>query len=493
MTIFEKIKNTLNTNRSNNAFCINKTFFTYHDLNNSILKIRNQINKKLIDSEKIVGLIIHDDLETYASIIALWFEGKAYVPINEDAPFERNELILKEAGIKSIINSKNNSLFKNYTLITTSNLTEKCENDEFTVRDKTDILYILFTSGTTGTPKGVPINIENLEQFLSAFDSLNLDINKTDKCLQMSDLTFDVSIASFLIPLLKGACIYTIPKEKIKYTYIYELMEEYELTVLQLVPSVLNFLSKYFNEINLPKVKYCFLTAEALTLKLAEDWSTCIPNAKIFNLYGPTENTIWSTYYTYKKNEPNLTYNGILAIGKPLEGTLAIIIDKNNEIVPNNQKGELCLAGKQLTLGYWNNEIKNKQAFFTTKINNVPTRFYKTGDLCSMNEQEEILYSGRIDFQVKINGYRVELAEIEFHISSFLANINSVCIPFFNKSNNSEIGLIIESNFFDESKLINYLKTKLPHYMIPTKIVFIDKIPVNINGKIDRNKLQLLL
>ena len=174
----------------------------------------------------------------------------------------------------------------------------------------------------------MPISRINLSGIINALDSLNFNINENDRCLQMSELTFDVSITSFIYPLTKGACVYTVPRGVVKFTYVYELLENQKITVAQLVPSLLNYLQKYFDEIYLPYVKYTFLTAEALPLKLAEDWSKCVPNSKIFNFYGPTENTVWSSYYEFKRNSFNLSYNGLLSIGKALNETEIIIVDK---------------------------------------------------------------------------------------------------------------------------------------------------------------------
>jgi amino acid adenylation domain-containing protein len=492
MKLFLEIQNSLNQFKDNNAFCINGIFYKYKVLEETVSKIRKSIRENIEENEKIIGLITNDDLETYATIIALWFEGKAYVPINTETPKERNEIIIKEAEIQTIISSSIVTNFENNKIIFTDKLLEKLSEYSIQNTKDTDLAYMLFTSGTTGIPKGVPINRENLTGIIHALNAMNLQINESDKCLQMSELTFDVSITSFLFPLLKGACVYTIPKGKIKYSYIYELMEDHQLTVVTLVPSVLNYLHKYFDEIYLPNVKYSILTAEALPINLANDWSKCVPNAKIINLYGPTENTVWSTFYYYKNENLNQSYNGMLAIGKAMYGNETIIVDEENNLLVNGEKGELCLAGTQLTTGYWKNEEKNKEAFFYLAYNNKPTRFYKTGDLCSMDKNGEILYMGRLDFQTKIQGFRVELSEIEFHIKSLLNNLNVVAVPYINKTNNTEIGLVFESIGFDTENLITFLKTKMPFYMIPSKIVFVENISLNSNGKVDRKKAQSL-
>jgi acyl-CoA synthetase (AMP-forming)/AMP-acid ligase II len=308
----------------------------------------------------------------------------------------------------------------------------------------------------------------------------------------MFELTFDLSVVSYLAPILKGACIYTIPKEEIKYSYIFELMEDYELTFALMVPSILHYLRPYFDEIDCPAMKFSLFCGEALPQDVTEEWSKCIPNATIANVYGPTECTIFCTDYTYKKGEQNKTHNGVLTIGKDMQNTTTIIVDEGNNEVKDGENGELCLSGIQLTPGYWKNEEKNKEVFFYKEYRGENIRFYRTGDLCTVDKDGDILYLGRVDFQAKIQGFRVELSEIEFHVKAALNKTNVVAIAFANSIHNTEIGLVIESERFDAKPLLDELKINLPHYMIPTQITFVNSFPLNTNGKTDRKKLKEL-
>ncbi len=296
---------------------------------------------------------------------------------------------------------------------------------------------------------------------------------------------------SYLVPLLKGACVYSIPKDNIKYAYIFELMDEQNISIALMVPSMLHYLRPYFDEMCFPNMKYSLFCGEALPLDVIVDWSKCIPNAKIMNLYGPTENTIFCTHYSFNRYNKKV-YNGILSIGKAMYKNECIIVNSDNNIVETGEVGELCLNGIQLTPGYWNNEKINKESFFYIDLQGKKERFYKTGDLCSKDNEGDILYHGRMDYQTKIQGFRVELIEIEFYTKEFLNKLNVVAIDFTNKINNNEIGLAIESQEFDTNKLLKYLKDKLPFYMIPTLIIFVSCFPLNINEKIDRKKIKQL-
>ncbi|WP_438712216.1 AMP-binding protein [Aquimarina muelleri] len=492
MDLIYNIQKSIQDNYDGNAFCISNTYYTYKDFAQIISNIRLVIQTSVKSSEINVGLITNDDIHTYASIIALWMEGKAYVPIHPDFPASRNAMVIKQADISTILDSSVDMIFSEYNTI----LTKQCKISEINLNpnpiSEDDLGYIFFTSGTTGTPKGVPITFGNLSSFIDAFWKLDYTIDNTDRCLQMFELTFDLSVVSYLAPILKGACVYTIPKDEIKYSYIFELMEDYNLTFALMVPSILHYLRPYFDEIDCPAMKYSLFCGEALPLDVTEEWSACVPNATIANVYGPTECTIFCTDYTYKRGEHNKTHNGVLTIGKDMQNTLTIIVDEENNEVIHGQSGELCLSGEQLTPGYWKNEEKNKETFFYKEYNGKNIRFYRTGDLCTVDKEGDILYLGRVDFQAKVQGFRVELSEIEFHAKTALNKINVVAIAFTNSIHNTEIGLVVESPIFETKELLEDLKTKLPQYMIPTQIKFAENFPLNTNGKIDRKKLKEL-
>jgi len=489
MQLFINIADSLRNNENNNAFYIGETYYTYRDFAETISKIRIAVRNSTSIDEKQIGLVINDDLETYASIIALWFDGKAYVPINPDFPKDRNLKVINQAEIKTIIDSSDEIQFPELDNIKAKSLVFTEPDTSPLEISENELAYIFFTSGTTGEPKGVPIMRSNVSGFIDAFWDLGFDIGPEDRVLQMFELTFDLSVMSYLVPLLKGSCVYTIPKEVIKYNYIFELMDEHYITVALMVPSILHYLRPYFDEIDAPSMRYSLFCGEALPLDVTVEWSKCLPNAEISNVYGPTENTIFCTSYVYNRKDHNKENNGILCIGKAMVGVDMVVVDENNKILNKGEKGELCLAGKLLTPGYWKNPKKNKEAFFIAEHNGKETRFYKTGDLCVEDSDGDFMYLGRIDFQTQIQGYRVELSEVEFHVKTFLDKINSVAIAITNKIGNTEIGLVIESDEFDTKGLFDYIKGKMPSYMIPTQTRFVKTFPLNVNGKTDRKAL----
>jgi len=473
------------------AFCINQTFYTYNEFGESISKIR-KVLKGLKGDIKQIGLVANNDIETYASIFALWLENKYYVPLNPADPISRINQMIDQVSIQAILDSSDTTRFYHKRTILTKNLICDCTNFSLPIDYIEDELtYVLFTSGSTGYPKAVPITRKNLMAFLDSFISIYSNFSVDDKCLQCNNLTFDVSVHSFLIPLMHGACVFTVAQNQIAYSYIYELLENYNLTIVFIGPSTIRYLRPYFDEINLPAVKYCVFAGEELPLDILKEWSKCIPNAIIQNHYGPTECTTYCTFSQFDRRDilANKSYNGIFNIGRPYNGVRTILIDSNNDEVNTGCQGELCLAGDQLTKGYLNSNEKNATSFFIRD----GIRYYKTGDICYMDDEKNIMFVGRLDSQVQIYGYRVELGEIEFHAKKKLYGINICVVAFENKIGNTEIVLFLECEPIDIKKIRENLDQVLPSYMVPTQFIFTAQFPLNSNGKTDKLKLKSLI
>ena len=485
MTLLNHLYQTFQNHSSQNFLCDDEVYYTYGDLLESIGKIRSYIRENIAQEQKNVGIIAGTDIDTYAAIFALWFEGKAYVPLLPTAPEDRNITVAKEARLSHIISSRDFKQVLPATIVKTASLVRDYNHMPPVDYDPTRIAYILFTSGTTGLPKGVQISLGNLSAFIDAMIDLGHEIHDTDRVLQMFELTFDFSVVSYVLPSYGGACIYTIPEGEVKFNYALDLLEEHHLTVLFLVPSVITYLQMYFEDINEPETRLCSFCGEALTLDITNRWQKCIPNARIINFYGPTEDTVFCSYYDVNvTNQKNL--NDVISVGKAMKnGDMFILNEDKEEAIPE-ERGELCLAGPQLSPGYWNNPEKNAESFFEHN----GKRFYKTGDLCYMDVDGDIMYVGRIDFQAKIQGFRVELSEIEHYATEFFGTEHhSLCVAFTNKIGNTEIGMAIEGAAFDTDPVLDYIKSKLPPYEVPTKVMFFDRFPLNNNGKLDRKKI----
>lgn len=475
-----------------NAFFINGKYFSYFQFAQRISAIREKIHE-LQSDEQVFALAIHDDIDTYASIFALWMEGKAYVPLHPNQPLERNLNIIEQVGLRNVLDSADTSVFANHSL----NVMHTCQYvyisdylDNWVETSDEALAYILFTSGSTGVPKGVQITRSNVAAFMDSFWKTGINITEEDRCLQVFDLTFDVSVQSYLVALMRGACVYTVPYGQVKYLYVASLIQEHKITFGSMAPSMLTYLRPYFDEFDATSMRTTILTAEACPVDLMEDWYKCAKNTDIYDFYGPTEATIYCTYYKLTRGGNNLSLNGIISIGKPLANVQAIIIRENGMLVEGQEKGELCIAGEQITPGYWNNPEKNESSFFIRD----GVRYYHTGDLCYWESSGDIMYSGRIDQQAKIQGYRVELGEIEHYAREFYnKEYRVVAIAFDNAQKLTEIALFIESTDQETQELLAYLRSKMPHYMIPSRIIFEPNFPLNKSEKIDRNKLKSIL
>lgn len=466
-----------------NAFCIGQRNYSYTDLANAVNRIREYVRDH--PNETMFAIMAHDHLLTYAGILALWAEGRAYVPLSPDTPQERNLDILNQSGAHFVLTSEETTELPDAEIVHIGKLPDAVDQRPAVHAPPGTLAYLLFTSGTTGRPKGVPITRSALEAFISAFEAMGLRIGPADRCLQMFDLTFDLSVMAFMIPLLKGACVYTIPRNEIKYMYIHGLLEDHGISVALMAPSTLNFLRPYFDEVQYPALRVNLFCGEALPVDILTEWANCIPNARILNVYGPTEHTIFCTAIEYDRSGQNKTCNGVLSIGKPMMGTKLAITNEHGDDLPTGHAGELCLAGPQATTGYWNDPTRNRTAF----IELAGERFYRTGDRCLIDKDGDALYLGRTDHQVKIQGFRVELAEVEHHARQVLGKRNLVAVALSNRQGLTELAVVHEGGPMESQEFFAQMRSTLPPYMVPTRLLRLDELPLNINGKIDRPKV----
>lgn len=477
-----------------NAFCINEDFYTYNSFSKRISAILEALANNGSGKQQ-VGLVINDDLDTYASIFALWLRGLCYVPLHPGWPLDRCEEICNRVGLELILDSSAKTRYNcEQNVLMTSELQDSdaplvCSPN---VAEE-ELAYILFTSGSTGKPKGVQLMRKNVAAFMDSFWQIGIVINEEDRCLQAFDLSFDVSVQSYLVALTRGACVYTIPHGQVKYVYASGLIEDHHITFGAMAPSMLRYLQPYFAEMDATSLKACILTAEACPVNLMEDWFNCATNTDIYDFYGPTEATIYCTYYKLTRGGVNKSLNGIISIGKPFANCVGLILDEQGNELPAGDKGELCIAGDQVTKGYWKNPEKNESSFFYKEVNGERLRFYHTGDLCYKDEDGDIMYSGRMDHQAKIQGFRVEMGEIEYHAREFLGGKNVVCLAFDNKEFLTEIAMFMESQEFNPDDMIAYMRTKMPSYMIPTRLFYVPVFPLNANDKIDKVKLKSMI
>lgn len=471
-----------------NAFCINDKYYTYEDLGRTITGIRKLL-KENPQNSKIVGLVANNDIETYASIFALAFEGVCYVPLHPGWPNERWQRICRDCTIDYILDSSSGNRQIVGKVLHTSNLS--CSTVDFSVNNRIDdnsLFCILYTSGSTGNPKGVQLTRKNVALAITSFLSIGFSLNKGDKCVQCFDLSFAASIFSIISPLLFGACCYTVPYDAIKFTYVGNLVEQYGITFLMVPSSLLKMLRPYFEDIELGSIITCLITAELVLVEMVDDLFRHFPNMTIYNIYGSTECSGFCTSYPITQKNVIKEHNGYVSIGKEISYNLScVILNENGKVTSTNEVGELCVGGEQLFTGYYGESSESDSTFFDYSHNNKLMRFFHTGDICYRDNDGDIMCLGRRDHQIKVQGFRVDLGEIEA-VTRKYTNRNAVCLPLESSNGYQSIVMFVE-NCQSVETLQLYLRQVLPPYMVPTKIISLAAIPYNANGKIDRIKL----
>jgi len=467
------------------AFVIDSVSFSYSDFGKKITAIISEINKNKTSDNQIIGIIADNNFDTFASIYAVWFSGCAFVPLSLSTPLKRNENIANQIDLKLIIDTVGDYEINNISSIKTNKLSSDKIDISTPILKPDNLSYILFTSGSTGVPKGVPISVKNINSYYNNFFKIGYNIDETDRFIQPFELTFDYSIKSYIIPLSIGATLYTPKKKGVKYLNIIKSIIDNKITFINTVPSSVNLLAKQFANINLPFVKYMIFAAEAASESIINHWQNCIPNADIYNCYGTTETTIITTFYKWNRNGKNQSYNDSLSIGKPYGDNEIVLIDENNSPISDNKKGEICIAGTQVFNGYFKMPEKNKTAF----INIDGKTYYRTGDIGFYSETGNIMYVGRADSQVQIQGNRVELGEIKSTLKKLFPK-NDVEIITYNISEIMHIVAFVKNlqTNIDDIKIA--MSKTVPHYMVPSYIIGIDKLPYSANGKTDKNKLK---
>ncbi len=438
--------------------------------------------------------------EVLVSFLGVAFAGCFYSPIDTDMPESRVNKILEVLKPRLVITSSElEFVFDRFEydgiIIKYEDIVlQKDDEDLISYSMKriidTDLLYVLFTSGSTGVPKGVSISHRSVIDYID-WVSETFCITERDSFGNQAPFYFDNSILDIYTCIKTGATLYIIPKKLFfQPVPLLEFIKYNGINTIFWVPSALIVVSKLkaFRNVDLSTtLKRVLFCGEVMPNKQLNIWRKYLPGAVYANLYGPTEITDACTYYIvdrdFSDDEP-------LPIGVPMSNTDILVLNDRDELVDGDEVGELCVRGTSLALGYYNNLEKTKTVFVQNPLNKaVPEIIYRTGDLVKYNDRGEIVYLTRKDFQIKHLGHRIELGEIETAVSS-LEEITLCCCLYDEKR--QMIVLFIDSDL-ERDYIITKLKTMIPEYMIPGKVIYLENMPINANGKIDRVKLKEFL
>lgn len=396
----------------------------------------------------------------------------------EELKIDENKNILYKEDILKIINDES---------------FDEILDDSLCNIQKDDDVYIIFTSGSTGKPKGVRIDYGNLNNYLDWIYSV-VDCEKNKVYINQAPFSFDLSVMDLYLSLISESTLFTLSKNvQSDFTKLFYALKKSDATHFVSTPSFCDMcLSiKEFNFENLKNLKYFLFCGEVLTKNTAKKLKERFPNAKIYNTYGPTESTVCVTEILI--TEEILEKYNVLPLGKVKNKTRIEIQDENKNVLEDKREGEIVIIGNTVSKGYFKNEENTKKSFYITEKNE---RAYKTGDLGYMLDGN-LFFVNRMDFQIKLHGYRIELLDIESNLLKIKGILQVCVIPNYDKDNKvkSITAFVVSSDEIKE-KSTSYIKDELsklvPHYMVPKKIKFLDSLPMNTNGKIDRKKLKEL-
>jgi amino acid adenylation domain-containing protein len=524
---------------------------TYQELNEKANQLARLLNFAGVRKGEFVCLLKQRDTNFLIAILAILKAGGVYVPIDSTYPPERIRYMLSNSEVRflltesSFLNVLTNLLEPGSHLRCITCLDVKPNNiaiatpaginiydqQDFDKLPKENLgeshegiapAYMIYTSGSTGLPKGVIIRHGSaINHIYAEFDAL--EFTEDFSFLQTAPASSDISVWQFLAPLLIGGKTVIVDTDTVcNPEKLFRVIKEEKITIVELVPVVLRGLLDYISRLSthqrlLPDLKWMMVTGESVSVELVNQWLSLYPSIKVVNAYGPTEAADDITQFIVEKPLPE--NQRTVPIGKPLANLNLYILDGEMQLVPIGVPGEICVSGFGVAEGYWKNEEKTNLSFvpnpFPTTAKPLPSidrdLIYKTGDLGRWLLDGNIEFLGRIDHQVKIRGFRIELGEIEALLSQHPAVRETVVVVREDSPGDKRLvayvvaiapGLVSNGDSDDPfktqdsamsselvSQLRNFLKERLPEYMVPSAFVLLEALPIAPSGKVDRKAL----
>lgn len=500
------------------ALYVNEREWTYAEVEDEARRWASSLLEALSRQPQRIGVFAYRNKVSYIGVLASLFAGATFIPLNRNFPLQRTRFMVSLADIDAIfvdeeslpqIASILEGLPRMPYLLLPDSEASKVPNIGAKILDKYDLqrdrplenlpkvdanahAYLLFTSGSTGQIKGVPISHANVVHFLKV-NQQRYQITPNDRLTQTFNQTFDLSIFDLFMAWDNGACTYSL--QPIQLLSPFRFVREKDITVWFSVPSVAALLRKknLLNPGSLPSLRWSLFCGEALPRATAEAWQAAAPNSIVENLYGPTELTIACAAYRWNPTiSPSECVNDVVPIGQVYEGLHHIVVDEKLQPVPPGEVGELCVAGPQTFSGYWRDSEKTAACIFKLPLSGKEElRYYRTGDRVRLFDESNYFYLSRTDYQVKVLGHRVELGEIEAALRREPGVVDAAVLAWAIEEGNARALVAFVTGFdIDVQALAVALRTDLPDYMIPRNIYNLDVMPLNTNGKIDRKALH---
>ncbi|NOQ28296.1 MAG: amino acid adenylation domain-containing protein [Bacteroidales bacterium] len=481
-TIHQLFEEQVERTPENVAIHCNGEEISYRDLSIRSNKLANYLLSNVSD-KKLIAIMANRSIDMIVGIFGVLKSGNAYLPLDPKQPSDRNNKILQESQTEVIIVDSNEFSFEDIKSINLrdENIYKENVTSVSKIIKSSDLAYVIYTSGSTGVPKGVMISHENIVNFVTGMSSIFPE-DKKGAILSMTTISFDIFGLELYVPLFTGMpMILAKDQESTDVILLGSIIRNEQVSVLQLTPSRLSLILSDVNSKGIfEDIKVVLVGGEELPISLLNSLRD-IYKGKIYNMYGPTETTIWSTFKDVSKD---LSLN----IGKPISNTQIYILDNSDKIQPIGVIGELCISGAGLARGYLRNPELTQEKFISHPYK-VGERLYRTGDLARWLPDGNIEFLGRIDHQVKIRGFRIELGEIESVLLKHENIKESVVLVREENGDKYLCAYVVCKEELNQEELRASMSAELPDYMLPSYFVELDSLPLNSNGKVNRKAL----
>jgi amino acid adenylation domain-containing protein len=493
------------------------TYRQVHELSGRIAQLIGRIAPAFSKGER-VGVLASRSLVAYVGSMAVFSAGGVHVALNPAYPPERNATIIRKAGIKSIITGPEGvglveelarmtgielHLIAPCSTIETGTIAvaqvldsrdlELCAEANGVEFAGDDLAYIVFTSGSTGEPKGVAITHGNLAVYMQNFRALAAPV-ASDRVVSTYELTFDVALHDLLNAWWSGASLIVMPERAMMAPARFIL--DKQITYWFSVASFAMILQRQglLRPGLFPLLRVSLLCGEALPKATAMAWSQATPNSVLYNVYGPTETTMELAFYRWEAGKSELDcLRGVTPIGVPFADHAHLLLDDGGNVVVGAGIGELYLQGPQVGLGYWGDEAHTNNTF--TTVQGQQGRWYRTGDRIERDSMGLYHFVSRIDFMVKVRGHRIELGDIENALrqSSGVDLVAAIPLPGKDGMSQGIVAFVCADQSVSARQIREGVSNLLPKYMVPDEIRIIADMPMNANRKVDRSALGALI